>query len=1029
MALFGAPVAHEDHAQRACYTALSIQKAMDDYGDKIRIDTNVEFRMRIGINTGTVIVGAIGDDLRMDYTAVGDTINIAARIQQAAAPGDVWLSHESWRIIKGFFQVESVGDHVFKGKAEKQSVYRLLAEYKDIRTRFEAGLSRGVTGLIGRRPEMQILKTAWEKVKNGNGRQVDVVGEAGVGKSRLIYEFQKALGDEANFLTGVCIHYGRSINFLPLIDIIRSTFGINDGMSEEEAGHCIQEKAANGLSKMVPFYRNLLSLNVDDAGFNSLNPEGRKFGTFEAMKHLLLSISEVKPLVLFIEDVHWIDKISEEFFVFFSHSIQNKKILMLSAYRPEEKPGWAKGPNYRFLGLETLSEKSSGHLVRNILGGFELDPDLEKLIVSRTDGNPLFIEELVRELLNRKELMRKGNSYILRNPIDHLEIPGTIQGIIAARMDRLSENLKKTMQVASVIGRDFAYKILQSILELGDGLRKHLTNLVGIEVLYEKTLYPELEYIFKHALTQEVAYESLLKQKRQEIHGRIAVAIEELYADRIERHYEFLAHHWELSEDPEKAIEYLVLAGEKSNRAMAASTAVNFLRKAIELLQSSKSPQDPILALRIRIERARSLQIMGEIDNSVMDFEEAIGLSNKLGDKETALALLSEIPWVIYNTSLKDKVPGYCDQALDLAKSLNDKGAEAGIVVTLAYWRYLWEESDEIRTCEDALAIAEKTGQIETIFRCRLILSLFERWRGNPNKALQLTDGLPELLQSIFNLHAASSVFYTRAWSLIDTGKYNEAFVSLDRWLELSEQNNLYLALGRILNTFGWVLSATYSLHNALDFNEKSLENALELGKNSSMGVSASEMQAMAEINIMENKYEMGDVDGAWNHIARFEEVSKHSNFDIHRVRWSTRMKELKGTILLDRGDLDGAELLAKQCVGSAVKRGIKKYIGKAERLFGKILIERGQYDQSEEKIRHALSLLEEIGNPKQLWITHAALAELYKRMDRSDLEQMQWQKASKIVNSTADGLQNNNIKDMFINAHPVKMILENAKQ
>jgi predicted ATPase len=815
---------------------------------------------------------------------------------------------------------------------------------------------------------------------------------------------------------------------LPLSDIVRSVFGIDDGMSEEEAGHCIQEQANNELVKMIPFYRNMLSLKVDDAGFNSLNPEGRKFGTFEAIKQLILSVSEIRPLVVFIEDVHWIDQISEDFLVFLSHSIRGKKILMLSAYRPEGDPGWAKGPHYRFLGLETLSEKSSGYLVRNILGGYELDPDFENLIVDRTGGNPFFIEELVRELVDRKELKKGKNRYVLCHPIDHLNIPGTVQGIIAARMDRLSDNLKKTMQVASVIGRDFAYKILQNILELGNDLRKHLTNLVGIEVLYEKTLYPELEYIFKHALTQEVAYDSLLKQRRQEIHGRIAVAIEELYAGRLEQHYEFLAHHWELSENPDKAIEYLVLAGEKSNRAMAASTAVNFYNKALELIKKSNQSQDPTLVLKIRVGRARPLQIMGEIDKTLNDFEEAVRISNKLGDKQTALTCLCEIPNVIYNTALKDKVPEYCDQAMDLAKSLNDTGAEALTILNHAYWRRVWEDTDEIQTCENALAIAEKSGQIETIFRGRLALSIMERWNGNPKKSLQYSEGLPEILQSVFNLHTASSISYSRAWSLIDTGEYNEAIVSLYQWLDLSEQNNLYLALGRIYNSLGWVHSEIYSIDKALDFNKKALENARELGTMSAISLSPFEMRAMTEVNIMENRYEMGDVDGAWNHITQFEEVSDHLNYDLHRVRWSTRMKDLKGTILFDRGDLDGAESLAKQCVKSAIKKGMKKYVGKAERLQGKILAKKGLYDQSEEKIMNALRQFDEIGNPKQIWITHTALADLYKRMNRSDLEREQWQKAAQLTDNTADGLQEKSLKEIFTSSINFKQILENVK-
>jgi class 3 adenylate cyclase/tetratricopeptide (TPR) repeat protein len=1027
MALFGAPVSHEDHAQRACYAALSIQKAMDKYGTEVTKNAGVDFEMRIGINTGRVIVGAIGEDLRMDYTAVGDTTNLAARIQQTARPGEVWLSKNTQNIISGFFQMESVGDHELKGIAEKQAIFKLLAEHKEVRTRFEAGLARGITGLVGRRPEMQILEEAWERARAGETRLVDIVGEAGVGKSRLIYEFQKAIADDATFLTAVCIHYGRNINFLPVIDIVRATFGIEEGMSEEEAGRRIQEKSTAELAKMIPFYRNLLSLKVDDEGFNSLNPEGRKFGTFEAVKQLLWSVSESKPLVVFVEDVHWIDKISEEFFVFFSHSIQSKKILMLSAYRPEGAPGWAKGPYYRHLGIEPLSEKSSGHLLRNILGGGELDPELEKMIVARTGGNPFFVEEMVRELMERNELIKDGKGYVLGNPIDRLDIPETVQGIIAARMDRLSEDLKKTMQVASVIGRDFAYKILRSILELGDELRTHLTNLVGLEVLYEKALYPELEYIFKHALTQEVAYESLLKQRRREIHGRIAGTIEELYANRLEQHYELLAHHWELSESPERAIEYLVLAGEKSNRAMAASSAVSFFSKALELLEKSKNTSDPSLVLRIKIGRARPLHSMGEIEKALGDFEESIRLANQSNDQKTALACLNAIPLLIYNTTLKDRVPGYYEQALDLARSLKDTGAEALAITAHAYWRYLWKDSDEKKICEDALAIAEKSGEADSIFNCRSILANFERWGGNPQRSLQYTEGMLEVLQSLFNMTMASMTSFTRAWALIDIGKYNEAIVFLNEWLDLAEQNAHYLALGRIYNSFGWVFSEIHSINKAFDFNQKSLEHAISLQKSPAMIISASEMQAMAEVNMMENKFDMGDVNEAWDHITRFEEVSKHSNYDIHRIRWSTRMNDLKGNILLGRGDLDGAESVAKQCIEAATKRGIKKYVGKAERLLGKVLTEREQYDQAEAKLRDALKKLEEVGNPKQIWITLAALAELYKKMKRYDLEREQRQKATQIVANTAEGLKNQDWQETFLNASPIRLIFDGA--
>jgi class 3 adenylate cyclase len=341
MALFGAPVAHEDHARRACRAALSIQKGMDQYSAQVKEEYGVEFQMRIGLNSGPVIVAAIGDDLRMDYTAVGDTTNLAARVQQAARPGEVWLSEETHQIVRGYFQEEAVGEVALKGKTRPQQLFRLTAERPEVRTRFEAGLVGGVTEFVGRKSEMESLQSAFAGVEGGEAQVVDVVGEAGVGKTRLVFEFLRLLSVVARCLTGVCVHYGRSINFLPLIDIVRAAFGITEDMSEEEVVQKIDGGATGELAPMISFYRNLLSLPVNDPKFNELNSEGRKFGTFEALKNLLLWLSGEQPLVLFLEDVHWIDKISEEFFTYLSRCIRDHRVLMLSAYRPEGDPPWA----------------------------------------------------------------------------------------------------------------------------------------------------------------------------------------------------------------------------------------------------------------------------------------------------------------------------------------------------------------------------------------------------------------------------------------------------------------------------------------------------------------------------------------------------------------------------------------------------------------------------------------------------------------------------------------------------------------
>ncbi|MBI5016154.1 MAG: AAA family ATPase [Deltaproteobacteria bacterium] len=1026
MALFGAPLAHEDHAQRACHAALAIQREMEKYGEKIRRETGAEFRMRIGLNTGPVIVGAIGDDLRMDYTAVGDTTNLAARVQQAAKAGEVWMSAGTRGLVRDYFSEEAVGEVTLKGKNEPQRLYRLLSERAGVRTRFDAGLIRGITEFVGREREMEALRAAYARAKCGEAELVDIVGEAGVGKSRLVYEFRKTLGEQATVLTGSCLHYGRTTNFHPVIEIVRRAFGIEDGMSETEAGARIQAVASDGLTPFLGFYQNLLSLPVTDPKFNALNPEGRKFGTFEAVKSLLASLSNRKPLVILLEDVHWIDKISEELVTYVSRSVLDRPILLIATCRPEASPTWAQGAHYQRLGLHTLSAEIGAQLVRNLLGGLPIEPALETRVIEHAGGNPFFVEEIMRELLERGDLVIQGDRYACSKPIEQCHIPDTVQGVLAARMDRLSEDLKRTLQVASVIGRDFAFKLLRTILELGDDLRNHLTNLVGLEILYEKALFPELEYIFKHALTQEVAYDSLLKQRRRELHGRIAKTIEELYADKLEPHYEILAHHWELSDKPEKAVEYLVLAGEKSNRSQAANAAMDFFTRALQLGGVSK-PIDGKVSLRIRMGRADPLHAMGRIEESIDDYREAIRLARDLGDERTVLACHVRVPQLIYNTTMKEDVPRFCEEGLTLARRLGDKGAEAQIATMYAYWRLLWRHTDEQGAVDEALTLATGAANQQAIFLIQTHLAHLERWRGNPARSLEYTRGPLEMLHAAYNITVASHLAFFHGLDLTDVGRYQEAVAHLSQWVEILERNRVLIALGRFYNALGWAYSETYDLEQAFRFNVRATEHAAGLRKSPANLFSTSELHAMAEVNLMENRAEMGQLDEAWQHIARFQQASADPAYDLVRHRWSARMNHVKASILLARGDLDSVQALARQGLDVAERWAMKKYIGKAERLLGQVMTERRAYDAAQPYLHTALEKLEQVGNPKQLWITHTALAKLFRALGRPDREREHWQAAAAIVGSTAEGLQDEALRKTFLEAAPVWEILEKS--
>jgi len=587
MALFGAPVAHEDHAQRACYAALSIQNAMRDYGERIKKDTGVDFKVRIGLNSGPVIVGSIGDDLRMDYTAVGDTTNLASRMESSANPGYVLVSKNTHRLARDFFEFETPEKIEVKGKEEPQEAHKLLRT-SEVDTRFKASVAKGLTRFVGRINSMPALLEAYEKAKSGSGQVVGIVGEAGVGKSRLHLEFRnRTIQDQYTYLEGRCLHYGGSMAYLPILDILKSYFEFKEGDREYIIKKKIKDKILlldQNLEYTLPSFQDLLSLKVDDEEYLKLQPQVKREKTFEAIRNLFSRESQDKPLILVVEDHHWIDKTSEEFLDYLIEWLANAHIMLILLYRPEYTHQWGSKSYYSKIGLTQLTTQSSAELVQAMLEDGEVVPELKELVLSRAGGNPLFMEELTGSLLENGSIEKQDKKYVLTRKASEIQMPDTIQGIIAARIDRVEESLKRIMQVASVIGREFAFSILQTITGIREELKSHLLNLQGLEFICEKQLFPELEYIFKHAITQEVAYNSLLVKRRREIHEKIGNAVEALYQERLEEFYEILVYHYQRSDNREKVVEYLFLASKKAADRFANKEAMAFCDEALKIL-------------------------------------------------------------------------------------------------------------------------------------------------------------------------------------------------------------------------------------------------------------------------------------------------------------------------------------------------------------------------------------------------------------------------------------------------------------
>ncbi|MBI4963824.1 MAG: AAA family ATPase [Desulfomonile tiedjei] len=637
MALFGAPIAHEDHAQRACYAALATQKALKPYRESLKNRHGIDFTMRIGLNSGPVVVGSIGDDLRMDYTAQGDTANLAARMESNAQPGGVLVSNHIYRQAKEFFEFEPMGELHVKGKEEPVEAYRLVKP-TEVETRIAASAAKGLTRFVGRDRETETLKEAFDKVQSGEGQVVGIVGEAGVGKSRLLLEFRNLLpkGDFTYF-EGRCLHYGGSMPYLPILDVTRSFIGVKEGEQEHVIRQKLKERILGldeNLAHIIPPCQELLSLKADDEEFAKLEPKQKREKTFEAIRDLLIRGSQDRPLVLVVEDLHWIDKTTEEFLTYMIGWLPRTRILLLLLYRPEYTHQWGSKSYYTMIGVGHLSTSTSAELVAAILEGGDVVPELRELILKRAAGNPLFMEELTHSLLQNGSIQKKNDRFVLARDVSSMQVPETIQGIIAARMDRLEESLKRIMQVAAVIGREFAFRILETITEMKEELKSGLVNLQGLEFIYEKSLFPDLEYIFRHALVQEVAYNSLLINRRKEIHERIGRAIESLYPQRLEEFCEMLAYHYSKSGNAAKAYEYLKASAEKTLRNDAAFEAVRFYKEAMEVLshlpptdENKKEQIDLVLAMQMPWRR------IGYSEDYLPMLQKAEAMAEELGDE------------------------------------------------------------------------------------------------------------------------------------------------------------------------------------------------------------------------------------------------------------------------------------------------------------------------------------------------------------------------------------------------------------
>ena len=593
-AMFGAPVAHEDHPQRALHAALAIQDELRRYGEKTKAAGRPALEARIGINTGEVVLRLVNTGQHTEYSPVGHAANLAARLQTVAPVGGVIVSDDTRRLVEDYFELRHLGPATLKGIAEPVNVYEVMSTGPS-RGHFDVAARRGLTKFVGREHELAQMRRAAELAIAGNGQLVAVVADAGAGKSRLVHEFKALLPSGCKLLEAYSVSHGRASPWLPVLELLRGYFSLQN--ADDAAVRRERVRAALGaldpaLGDTAPYLWNLLAIQEDPDPLAQMDAEVKHRRTLEAIKRIILRESLNQPLVVIFEDLHWIDSETQALLDLLADSISGARLLLVVNYRPEYRHKWSGRSHYLQLRLDPLGAENAMEMLRALLGeDTELDP-LKRLIAERTGGNPFFIEEVVQALFEQGVLARNGIVKLVQ-PLANAHLPVTVQGVLAARIDGMPAPDKELLQTLAVIGIEFTLTLARELTKLPyEELERGLANLRFGEFIYEHPALCDVEYAFKHALTHEVAYNSLLLERRKALHERTAQALEARFVDSIEEHLADLSYHYSRSGNDSRAIDYLIRAAEQANQRSAYSQAALYLQQALTRLSNQPAGSD-----------------------------------------------------------------------------------------------------------------------------------------------------------------------------------------------------------------------------------------------------------------------------------------------------------------------------------------------------------------------------------------------------------------------------------------------------
>jgi class 3 adenylate cyclase/tetratricopeptide (TPR) repeat protein len=996
MALFGAPLALEDAPRRAVLSALGIQRALARDRAELRDTWRTDLQVRIGIHTGLVVVGRIGNDLRMEYTAIGDTTNLAARLQTIAAPGSIVVSEATHRLAGAFFRSRDLGVHAIKGKSEPVHVFEVLGE-SEARSRLDAAAS-GLTPFTGRAPQLAALAEALDAADAGRGQAVFLVGEAGIGKSRLLHEFRGSLGERPHaWIEGRCASYGATTAFFPIVDAFRRSFGIEDRDAEDAVLAKTDAAVPDDLAWARPLVRLLLSLPPGDATAEALDAPTRRSETMRALKALSLRIAEARPLVLVVEDLHWVDAASEEYLRFLLDSVPAARILVVLTHRPGYRHPFGDRSYHRRLVLDGLPAADMAAMATAILDAAEIPAVLRDLVAAKAEGNPLFVEEVTKSLLEDGTLRREGDRIVLARDAADVAVPDSIHGVLMARLDRLDDDPKRALQMASVIGREFALRLLARVSEVGEHLSSLLTELRGLELIYEKAAHPELAYMFKHALTHDVAYDSILVQRRKGLHRTIGLAIEELYPDRLAEHYETLALHFERGEDWERAFDYHRKAAAKSLAVYANQAAIAHCRGALAVAEH--------LGDRVTAADRRELEeMLGAAHMSVTEFRASgEALVRAAEAAEDPLHRTLDLSWAAHSFLWGHEYESSSRAVREAMTIAETHHLPAGRALALAVRAFTGGVTDGdlpaySRLAEEAVQLAASTPHDDVHAFALFLVGEAHEWSGECEAAIRTHERCLAIARRIGNPFLTVMCMWWLGKAHTGLGAYD---VALDA---LREAEALCARLGnrawqsRLLNTTGWALAEVGDPAAALPFNLEAARLARELGD--------PEILANSEINLAMNHLDLGDADRAAALLAPHEATIDVAGDPWMRWRYALHIRDAAARVALVGRDPDRALAHADAEVQGTQRHATGRIAARALVSRARALVALDRRADAERAVADALAAAERVRYPPAQWRALALKADLARRAGRPADAETAIARATAVVTGVAGALR-----------------------